>query len=276
MDKKYSELIRQSLKEDAAFNDITTKAAIPAGETIKAELIAKQDGILCGLDVFRDVFYALDDQCRVVAHASDCRKVKSGQAIAEITGPARAILAAERTALNFIQRLSGIATLTNTFVEKIKGTKAKIYDTRKTAPGLRFLEKYAVRCGGGYNQRMNLEEMAMFKDNHLKITKDLGKAVQHIRKTRPEVKIEIECETVEQVKKAMELKADIIMLDNMPLSRLRQAATLIHKGNGPQIEVSGGVNIINVRQFAKLGVDRISVGAVTHSAPTLDLSLEII
>ena len=282
MNKKYVEIIRKALAEDAASKDVSTRSVVPAASIIRAEMVAKQDGVICGLDIVRDVFCTLDGRCRLMPFAKDGRKVKAGQVFAQITGPARAILAAERTALNFIQHLSGIATLTSLYVEKTKGTRAKIYDTRKTVPGMRDLAKYAVRCGGGQNHRMNLEEMVMFKDNHIKIAKDIPASIAALRRQKPARKIEIECETMDELAAALEYGPDIILLDNMDLPLLRRAIASIkkwsqtNKARRPEIEISGGVKLDTVRSYAETGVDRISVGAITHSAPALDISLEIV
>jgi len=277
IDKK---IIIQALEEDRAAQDITTKTLIPAEGIIEAELTIKQDGVLCGLDVVREVFCTLNKKCSVTPFAKDGDRVQSGQIVAKITGPSQAILSAERTALNFIQHLSGIATLTNLFVQKIKGTQAEIYDTRKTLPGLRRLEKYAVRCGGGNNHRMDLQEMAMLKDNHLRMVSDLKTAMAKLRKAKRGIRIELECQNMQELEHAIEAGADIIMLDNMSVPMMRKAIALIKKngsnGKRPRIEISGGVNIKTVRTFAELGVDMISIGAITHSAPALDISLEII
>ena len=273
-------IIRRALDEDKAFNDVTTLAAILSNKKIKAELIAKQSGVICGLEVFEKTFQQLDKKAKVNKVVIDGAKVRKGQVVAIVAGQARAIITAERTALNFIQYMSGIASLTNMYVSKVKGTKAKILDTRKTTPGLRALAKYAVRCGGGYNHRMDLSEMVLIKDNHLGILVDLEDAVKRIKSKKQGIKVEVECENSEQVQNALWARADIIMLDNMNLAEIKKFLNLIRdfKGPGkyqPETEISGGVTLSTVRKFAKTGVDRISVGALTHSAPALDLSLEI-
>ncbi|HBU68918.1 MAG TPA: carboxylating nicotinate-nucleotide diphosphorylase [Elusimicrobia bacterium] len=275
---KYSRIILDALKEDAARNDITTIAAIPSSATVTAELVAKENGILCGMDVLKAVFCEIDRRCAVKTFVKDGGSLRAGQIIAKISGSARAILSAERTALNFIQHLSGISTLTGIFVERVKGTKARILDTRKTTPGLRELEKYAVKCGGGYNHRHNLAQMAMIKDNHLRIIKDLSKVVASIRKKNKKIAIEVECQSLSDVPKALDAGADIIMFDNMSRKMISKAIGIINKRGGrkPLTEISGGVNLSNVKDYATLGVDRISVGALTHSAPSLDISLEIV
>ncbi|MBN1823612.1 MAG: carboxylating nicotinate-nucleotide diphosphorylase [Endomicrobiales bacterium] len=274
-------LIRQVLKEDEAFNDVTTGAVKRAGEDVAGVFIAKKPGVICGLSVAHRVFKIVDKACVFRPLLKDGAKVKKGRLIAEVKGPLRAVLAAERTALNFLGRLSGIATLTRRFVKRIRGTKAMIYDTRKTTPGLRDLEKYAVLCGGGKNHRMSLRDMALFKDNHLKLIDNLKKTVSRLKKENPGLVVEIECENMLQVRQAVEAGADIVMLDNMGIATMKRAIRLVRgfrkksKNDLPHIEVSGGVNLGSVREFAKLGVDRISTGSITHSAPALDISMEL-
>jgi nicotinate-nucleotide pyrophosphorylase (carboxylating) len=272
----FKELIRAALREDRAAQDVTTRPLAGPNDTIKGQLIAKADGVLCGAGIFRDVFKILDKRCSVRARFNDGQKVRSGQVIAQVAGPVRAVLAGERTALNFVQHMSGIATLTAKYVRETRGTKAKIFDTRKTLPGLRALQKYAVRCGGGVNHRMNLEEMALIKDNHLKLAHGMEAAVARIRKAKPGITVEVECDTLEQVNEAVVSGAGIILLDNMPVPVLRKAIAVIRKTKRSiAIEISGGVNLATIKTFARLGVDRISVGALTHSVPALDISLEL-
>ena len=274
-------LIRQALKEDSAWRDVTSRATIKGDKFITADLVAKSAGVVCGLETAREVFKTLDTKCCVNTCVKDGAKVRKGKVIARVAGPVKAILAGERTALNFLQHLSGIATLTRRYVDKTKGTCAKIYDTRKTVPGLRSLEKYAVRCGGGRNHRMDLSEMALVKDNHIAAAGGITGAVKKIRKYRPSIKIEIECDTLAQVNEALSTDADIIMLDNMSPAQVKKAVAEI-TGHGklsgktrPEIEISGGINLSTVGGYAKLGCNRISVGALTHSAPALDISLDI-
>ena len=273
-------LIKQALKEDAAFDDITTKQTVSSKSVIKAELIAKASGVICGLDIAGDVFSAVDADCKLKKHVNDGSNVKPGKVIASVAGPARAVLSAERTALNFVQHLSGIATLTAAFVAKVRGTRSKIYDTRKTTPGLRELEKYAVRCGGGTNHRMNLAEMAMLKDNHVRVASDIKTLMGRIRKAKPGIRIELECESLKEVQSAAECGADVIMLDNMSVKQMKDAVSTIKKMSKglkrPLIEISGGINLSNVRQAAEIGADIISIGSITHSAPALDISLEVV
>ena len=273
-------LIKAALSEDGARHDATTFSLVPADAMAEARFIVKADGIMCGMDVCAATFSLLDKRCRLTPKTSDGKRVRKGQVIAIIKGPARALLTGERTALNLLQHLSGIATLTARYVEKVRGTKAGIFDTRKTIPGLRDLAKYAVRCGGGKNHRQNLSDMVLIKDNHLVYIKDLAKAVQKVRTQYPSLQIEVECESLEQVTDALNSGADMIMLDNMTTVMLKKALSLIHnfpltnRKKRPQTEISGGVNLKTVAAFARLGVDRISVGALTHSVAALDISLE--
>jgi nicotinate-nucleotide pyrophosphorylase (carboxylating) len=272
----FKKLIMDALKEDHADRDVTTRPLSGPDDMITGQLIVKSDGVLCGLEIFKEVFGLLDRRCKVKSGVKDGRKVRSGQVIATIAGPVRAVLAGERTALNFIQHLSGIATLTDRFVRETKGTKAKIYDTRKTLPGMRELQKYAVRCGGGCNHRMSLADMALIKDNHLKLAHGMQAAVAKIRKTAGRITVELECENLVEVKEATGSGADIVMLDNMDVPTLRAAIRIIRGAKKKmEIEISGGVNLGTVKKFARLGVDRISVGALTHSVSALDISLEL-
>ncbi|MHB9154267.1 MAG: carboxylating nicotinate-nucleotide diphosphorylase [Endomicrobiales bacterium] len=278
-DRGTGNLIRLALAEDDARNDVTSHALVPPGKALRGRFIAKDDGVISGLEVAKQVFAALDRRCRMRSRLKDGGRVCKGRVFAEVTGRGTAVLSGERTALNFMQHLSGVATLTAKFVEKVKGTPAKIYDTRKTLPGFRYLDKYAVRCGGGVNHRMDLGEMALIKDNHLAMAGSMRSAVEKIR-ARKKVPVEIECENLSQVDEALEAGADILMLDNMDARTLKQAIARIRKSaeksgaRRPDIEISGGVSLKTVRAFARLGVDRISVGALTHSAPALDISLE--
>ena len=273
-------LIKLALKEDVIFKDITTKEFIPKDKKAKAILFAKKAGILCGVDIFVKVFKSIDQNCKITLKLKDGIKIKEGDKILEIDGLAKSILAAERTALNFLQYLSGIATLTYSFVQAVKNGRAKVYDTRKTLPGYRELAKYAVRCGGGHNHRMSLYDMALIKDNHLKLTKDLTTKVANFRKTYKKTSVEIECETIQEIKQALDAKADIIMLDNTSINNTKTMIKLIRDNSNakykPEIEISGGVNLKTARNFSKLDIDRISIGMLTHSVSALDLSLEVI
>lgn len=275
------------LKEDLGrAGDITTRFLIPKDKSLKAFIVAKEAGIVCGLKPARGIFNAVSPRIQVKLLAWDGQKVKKGRKIMEISG-SREILTAERTALNLLQHLSGVATLTRRFVEKARGTKAGIYDTRKTIPGLRTLQKYAVRCGGGVNHRMGLSEGILIKDNHLKAIAqdnlrmpDLKKKIAALRKKHPRLPVEMEAQNLSQVRLTLDCGADIILLDNMTIKTLKKAVALIRSRpsaitSHPLIEVSGGVNLKNVRSIARLGADRISIGKLTHSAPALDMSLEL-
>lgn len=293
---KIDSLIKQALEEDIGRKDLTTELLIPKNLMVKAKIITKENGVIAGLKVAEKVFrlQSAKPGIRFLAKVKDGAKVKKGQVIGEIYGPARTILTAERVALNFLGHLSGIATLTRKYVEAIKSVYSsqftvpnysvvpKIYDTRKTTPLWRELEKYAVRCGGGYNHRMNLSEQVLIKDNHLKEIPNTKYQISKIRKKIPKnIKIELEAKNLNQVKEALKAGVDIIMLDNMTLSGLKKAIKMIQatrceiRKTKPEIEVSGRVNLKNVRKIAQLGVERISVGEITHSAPALDISLEI-
>lgn len=272
-------LIKLALEEDGVFNDVTTKSLISKNKKAKAVLIANKPGILCGVRIFADVFKTIDGKCRVRIIKPDCSAIKKGDHILEIEGPAYAILSGERTALNFLQHLSGIATLTNEFVKISKNGITNIYDTRKTLPGYRELVKYVVRCGGGANHRMGLSDMVLIKDNHLSLTKDLSARISGLRCIYKNMLIEVECESISQVKHALKAKADIIMLDNMNFADTKKMVSLIRKSSTkeyePEIEISGGINHKTIKKFAKLGIERISIGMITHSAPALDITLEI-
>jgi len=280
---RVKELVAAALKEDIGKGDITTEACVFQKRNAKARIIAKQCGIIAGLEIARAVFEILDNKIKFKSLIKDGIEVKKGNVIAELSGPVTPILAGERTALNFLQRLSGIATLTREYVEKVKPYRARILDTRKTTPGLRDIEKYAVSVGGGQNHRMGLYDMVLIKDNHLKIeNKNIKELVQSVRKKIPKnVKIEIEVENLSQVKEAFQSEVDIIMLDNMNIQTIKKAVSLIQNSklktrNFPEIEVSGDVSLDSVEKIAECGVDRISVGKLTHSAEAMDISLRII
>lgn len=263
-------IVKRALREDIGKGDITTNLLIPKGVKTEARIIAKEKGILAGLKVARLVFKTLDKEVRFSSHLRDGDEVYPGEVIAILYGEARALLMGERTALNFLQRLSGIATLTRKFVERCKGTGVKILDTRKTTPGLRSLEKYAVRVGGGKNHRMGLYDMILIKDNHIIMTGGIDKAIKRVRGKR---KVEVEVKNLKEFREALRLKVKRIMLDNMGVREVKKAVE-IAKGR-MKLEVSGGINLKNVRKFAETGVDYISVGALTHSAKALDISMEI-
>lgn len=266
--------VREALEEDGADNDLTSIATIMSGRRERCTIVARRAGVIAGIPLARETFRQRDPRAAVRASVKDGQRVDAGTPVLFITGHARALLSAERVALNYLQRLSGVATLTHEFVDAIVGTKAKILDTRKTTPGWRRLEKYAVRAGGGMNHRMDLGAAVLIKDNHLAaLDGDVAIALKRAREVAPEgTPIEIECDRIAQVERAVEEGADIIMLDNMKLSQLRQAVALI---DGRAVtEASGGVNLQTVREIAETGVDWISVGALTHSAKALDLALD--
>lgn len=271
-----STVIRAALLEDRAFEDVTTLATIPADAVSSAVLAARKPGVVCGGALAIEAFTQLSPHVRVETVRSDGTVVQPGDEVLRITGPSRALLQAERVALNYMMHLSGVATLTHTFVQAIAGTSARILDTRKTTPGLRQLEKYAVRCGGGRNHRMDLASMAMLKDNHLAaVGGDIVAAVAAVRAMLPAgTLIEVEADRRQQVERALESGADVIMLDNMALDVMRECVMLVN--GGAIVEASGGVTLDRVRAIAETGVDWISVGALTHSAPALDLGLDFV
>jgi len=269
-----SESVRSALDEDGAFDDVTTIATVVSDRRSRGTLMARENGVVCGIPLALEAFRLLDPKVSIRVDREDGARVRPGEPVLFVTGHARGLLSAERVALNYLQRLSGIATLTARYVEAVKGTKAKILDTRKTTPGWRTLEKYAVRAGGGTNHRMNLSTGVLIKDNHLAaVDGDIGMAVSRARAiAMPGVKIEVECDRLEQVERAVEAGADVILLDNMTPDLMHECVRLV---NGRSIlEASGGVNLSSVRRIAETGVDWISVGALSHSAPSLDLALD--
>ncbi|MBN2380689.1 carboxylating nicotinate-nucleotide diphosphorylase [candidate division WOR-3 bacterium] len=273
--EEIAEVVRIVLSEDIGSGDATTLATIPEESCNKAVILCKQEGVFAGMPVVEEVFSQVEERIEVDFMVKDSDVISKGQEIARISGPARGILTAERTALNFLQRLSGIATLTSRFVERVQGTKAKILDTRKTTPGLRVLEKYAVRCGGGYNHRMGLYDMVMIKDNHIAAAGSITNAVKSVLDTHSDLKIEVECKSLDEVKEALSVGGlDRIMLDNMSLDTMKEAVSLV--SGRVELEASGGVTLETVAGIAATGVDYISVGALTHSAKALDISLEIV
>ena len=263
-------LILSALREDISSEDVSTNAVMPDYRLGEVDLICKEDGIFCGLQVFERVFTLLDDTTTVKAFRKDGDKIKKGELIAKITGDIRVLLSGERTALNYLQRMSGIATYTNSVASLLNGTKIKLLDTRKTTPNNRIFEKYAVRIGGGNNHRYNLSDGVLLKDNHIGAAGSVKNAVSMAKNYAPFVrKIEVEVENMEMVREAVEAGADIIMLDNMNHEQIKEAVSVI---NGKaQVEVSGNVTKENIAALADLGVDFISSGALTHSAPILDL-----
>jgi nicotinate-nucleotide pyrophosphorylase (carboxylating) len=269
-----SSFVRSALEEDQAFNDVTTIATVLSSRRARAALVARQAGCISGVPLALEAFRLLDPKISMRVDAEDGTRVEKGGTVIYMTGHARALLSAERTALNFMQRLSGIATLTAKFVDTVKGTKARILDTRKTTPGWRRLEKYAVRSGGGVNHRLDLARAVLIKDNHLKaVDGDVGVAVRRTRELAPPgAKVEVECDTLDQVRAAIDAGADEVLVDNMPLDAIREAVE-IARGRAA-VEASGGVTIDNVRAIAETGVDFISVGALTHSPPAMNLALD--
>ena len=269
--------VQSALAEDVGSGDVTTMAIVPEPAVAKAFMVAREPLVVAGLGLAEVVFRELSPSIKITPIVWDGQAVKEGQQLLTVEGSARAILSAERVALNFVQRLSGVATLTAQFVAAIKGSHATILDTRKTTPGWRRLEKYAVTCGGGQNHRFGLFDMVLIKDNHLAALKNespnpIAAAVVRARASYPKLKIEVEADTVEQVKQAIEAGADIVLLDNMNLIQLRLAA---QKAKGrAKTEASGGVNLSTVRDIAETGVDFISVGALTHSARAMDVALD--
>jgi nicotinate-nucleotide pyrophosphorylase (carboxylating) len=261
-----------ALAEDVGEGDVTTEATVDADAVGTAELLVKEPGVVCGLAAVEAVFRALDGDVRFEPLVEEGAVVGVPTAVALVTGPERAILTGERTALNFLGRLSGIATLTRSYVDAVAGTGVAILDTRKTTPGLRALEKYAVACGGGRNHRFGLDDGVLVKDNHLRAAGSIRAAVASLRATT-DLRVEVECDTLEQVSMAVDAGTDAILLDNMTLDELRSAVSLV--AGRARLEASGGVTLENVRAVAETGVDEISVGALTHSARSLDVSLEL-
>lgn len=267
------ELIKQALREDISNEDVTTNAVMPEYKKGTVDLLCKQDGVIAGLWVFERTFLLLDPKTEVVLHCKDGDEVKKGDLLATVTGDIRVLLSGERTALNYLQRMSGIATYTRQVADLLKGTKTKLLDTRKTTPNMRIFEKYAVRAGGGYNHRYNLSDGILLKDNHIGAAGSVKRAVEMAKAYAPFVrKIEIEVETLAMVKEAVEAGADIIMLDNMSVDEMKEAIRIIdHRA---ETECSGNVTKENVARLTAIGVDYISSGALTHSAPILDVSLK--
>lgn len=273
--ERVDHLINLALEEDLPAGDITTEAIVPPDLSANAVFLAKEDGVLAGIEVAAKVFQKVDSAISFKKIKDDGQEFKKGEILAEVKGRAASLLKAERTALNFLQRLSGIATLTRAFVQEVSGTKVVILDTRKTTPGWRHLEKYAVRMGGGQNHRQNLSEMMLIKDNHIRIAGGIIPALKRAKaKIASGIKIEVEATSLDEVREALAGGADMIMLDNMSLDQIRAAVELV-AGRVP-LEVSGKVNLQTVRHLALTGVDYISVGALTHSFKSADISLEFL
>jgi nicotinate-nucleotide pyrophosphorylase (carboxylating) len=282
-----SELVERTLAEDltggaplpsapdlAVAYDVTSSATIPADLYGTADLVARADGVVAGLPLAARVFARLAPGATIEAAASDGDRVRRGAVLLTIRGPVRALLAAERSALNIASRASGIATATRAWVDAITGTGAVVLDTRKTTPGLRQLEKYAVRCGGGSNKRMGLYDVAMIKDNHVAAAGSVAAAVAAVRERAPRVTVQVECDTVDQVREAVDAGADFLLLDNMSLEELREAVALVGDLD-VELEATGGLTLAVARAVADTGVDSLSVGALTHSSPILDLALDL-
>jgi len=271
-------LVARALVEDIGKGDVTAEAVIGDRDEARAEIVQKQPGVVFGLDAAAEVFRQAGAGGLVVAAAEGEWRDRVPAIVATVSGPARALLAAERTALNFLCHLSGVATLTARFVEAAEGSGAKILDTRKTTPGLRALEKAAVKAGGGTNHRMGLDDAILIKDNHALLVGGVAEAVRRAREARPEMEVEVECGDLDEVREAVAAGADRLLLDNMEPEGLREAVAAVREAGGersPTLEASGGVGLENVAEIAATGVDFVSVGALTHSAPALDLSMRL-
>lgn len=266
------DIIKSALNEDIQYGDITTESIVGSGQNAIVDLIAKEDGIIAGIEIFKRVFFILGD-AEVLFYVQDGDEIKKGDKLGEILGNTKILLSGERVALNFLQRMSGIATLTKKFVQKLEGTNVRLLDTRKTTPNMRIFEKYAVKIGGGTNHRFGLNDGVLIKDNHIDAAGGIKNAINLVRKNAPFVrKIEVEIETLTQLKEALECGADIIMLDNMDIETLKTSAEII---NGKaQIEASGNVTLDTIDSIAKTGVNFISTGALTHSFKVLDISMK--
>ncbi len=265
--------VERALAEDIGAGDATSNSIIPPDATVAGQIIAKQAGVIAGLSVARAAFQLLDQRISFRSCIGEGQEIKADSSLAEIDGPARAILTGERTALNFLGRMSGIATLTRQFVDAVRGTKAKILDTRKTAPNLRAFDKMGVRLGGGHNHRSGLYDMILIKDNHIDFVGSIGEAVKRARAHDGGLEIEVEARTLIEVETSLNLGVAWIMLDNMKLDEMQQAVQLA--GGRAKLEASGNVTLENIRQIAETGVDYISVGALTHSVTALDVSLAL-
>jgi len=272
LSERVDQSIRRALDEDIGPGDATTDSIIPADASLRGQIVAKQSGVVAGLEVARRVFSQLSEQVNFEVKVEEGAQVEKRTVLVDLYGPARALLTGERTALNFLGRMSGIATLTREYMDAVKGTKAIILDTRKTAPGLRETDKLAVRLGGGENHRIGLFDMVLIKDNHIDFAGSITAAVRRVRERVSDLEIEVETRTLDDVREALELGVERILLDNMSAEMMRQAVA-INDGRA-KLEASGNVTIENVRQVAETGVDYISVGALTHSVKVFDVSLE--
>ena len=267
------QLIRMALQEDITSEDVSTNAVMPTATKGTVDLIAKEDGVVAGLEIYARVFTILDEKTEIDLHCKDGDEVKKGELMATVTGDIRVLLSGERVALNYLQRMSGIATYTRQVAKLLEGSNVTLLDTRKTTPNCRVFEKYAVRVGGGHNHRYNLSDGVLLKDNHIGAAGSVAKAVKMAKAYAPFVrKIEIEVETLDQVKEAVEAGADIIMLDNMTPEVMKQAVELIDRR--AQTECSGNITKENIQKIREIGVDFVSSGALTHSAPILDISMK--
>lgn len=277
VDDKTRHLIKLALSEDIGKGDLTSEVTINEDLTAKGLIVAKEDGVITGLQIAKEAFFQLDPSLVFESSFKDGDKVMKGEEVVTLKGRAKSILSGERTALNFLQRLSGITTLTSKYVKKIKDTGVKILDTRKTTPGHRALEKYAVRMGGGENHRMGLYDMILIKENHIKAVGNISKAIQKAKTRYANEKIEVETKNLDEVKEAVNSGVDWIMLDNMSIDEMKKAVKVIRLAKREiKIEASGRIDLNNVREIALSGVDFVSVGALTHSAPAFDLSLLLV
>ena len=273
MKMQADQLIRMALQEDITSEDVSTNAVMPTATRGTVDLIAKEDGVVAGLEIYARVFTILDEKTEIELHCKDGDEVKKGELMATVTGDIRVLLSGERVALNYLQRMSGIATYTRQVAKLLEGSNVTLLDTRKTTPNCRVFEKYAVRVGGGHNHRYNLSDGVLLKDNHIGAAGSVAKAVRMAKEYAPFVrKIEIEVETLDQVKEAVEAGADIIMLDNMTPEVMKQAVELID--GRAQTECSGNITKENIQKIREIGVDFVSSGALTHSAPILDISMK--
>ena len=291
MHESFLPLVKFALSEDVGTGDVTTLNAVPSNVGARAAIVAKQPGVVSGIDIAAMTFREVDSTIKFKSTVRDGQEVPAGAGLATVSGSAASIMTAERTALNFLMRLSGVATLTRTYVKAIEGTGATILDTRKTTPGLRILEKYAVLCGGGQNHRLALWDMYLVKDNHIRAARGLTNAIDRIQRTRRDLLLEVEVESLDQLREALRPEVDRILIDNQTTAVVKRCVEEVdhwYTANPPdhprvrdgarrwpEVEVSGGLNLKTIRAYAETGVDYLSVGALTHSAPALDLSLEI-
>ena len=291
MHESFLPLVKFALSEDVGTGDVTTLNAVPANVGARAAIVAKAPGVVSGIDIAGMTFREVDSSVKFKSTVRDGQEVPAGAALATVSGSAASIMTAERTALNFLMRLSGVATLTRAYVKVIEGTGAILLDTRKTTPGLRILEKYAVLCGGGQNHRLALWDMYLVKDNHIRAARGLTNAIDRIQRTRRDLLLEVEVESLDQLHEALRPEVDRILIDNQTPAVVKRCVEEVDHWYAtnppdhprvrdgarrwPEVEVSGGLNLKTIRAYAETGVDYVSVGALTHSAPALDLSLEI-